>query len=499
MEKQRTYIAIDLKSFYASVECVERGLDPLRTNLVVADPTRTEKTICLAVTPSLKAYGIGGRARLFEVVQRVREVNLERLCFSPDGVFHGRSTDSIELRGNSSLELDYIVAPPRMRLYVQYSRRIYQIYLRHIAPDDIYPYSIDEVFIDATNYLEIKGVTPRQMASMLVSDVLSETGITATAGIGTNIYLAKVAMDIEAKHAEPDANGVRIAELDELSFRHKLWGHRPLSDFWQVGRATQRKLEANGMMTMGDVARRSLTDENLLYNLFGIHAELLIDHAWGWEPVGLEQIGKIKPQSRSFSSGQVLKEPYPVAKARIVVREMADNIALKLVRKGMLASQMALYIGYDTANIKEGGEEEFGGQIAIDYYGREVPVPAHANVKLTRPTDSSNIITKAIVKLFDSIVDTRLRVRRLNIAACDIIPNSGIEKGVEQLNLFDDQNEVEQRLAKRKAEQERDARVQHASLIIKERFGSNFILSGTNFEEDATARERNGQMGGHKL
>lgn len=496
MKKKRTFIAIDLKSFFASVECVERGLDPLRTNLVVADITRTEKTICLAVTPSLKAYGIGGRARLFEVVQRVHEVNMERLCFSPDGIFHGRSVNDDELQHDMSLELDYIAAPPSMSRYIEYSKRIFQIYLRYVAPEDIYAYSIDEVFADITDYLKIRKQTPREMVTMMIADVFRETGITATAGIGTNLYLCKVAMDIVAKHTVPDANGVRIAELDEHGFRHQLWNHRPLTDFWQVGRATSHKLEANGMMTMGDVARRSLTDENLLYKLFGVNAEILIDHAWGWEPVRLEDIAKTRPQNSSLSSGQVLKEPYTAAKARVVVREMADSMSLRLTRKGVVAAQLMLFISYDISNLDSGNSQVRVGQ---DYYGRAVPMPAHGSIDLPQPTDSSRIISAAAVNLFDSIVDSSLLVRRLNLAAAGVVAKSEATMSADvQLGLFDDPAEVERAQMQTRQSQERDARLQKATLTIKERFGYNSILHGANFEEGATGRERNGQLGGHK-
>ena len=491
MEKQRTYIAIDLKSFFASVECVERGLDPLRTNLVVADLSRTEKTICLAVTPSLKAYGISGRARLFEVVQRVHEVNEERLCFSPEGIFRGRSADDPTLQNDLSLELDYIVAPPRMSQYIKYSTRVIEVYLRHFAPEDIHPYSIDEVFIDATNYLEVKKTTPRQMASTLTNEVFKETGITATAGIGTNIYLSKVAMDILAKHAQPDENGARIAELDEMSYRRQLWSHKPLSDFWRIGRATSHKLEAHGMMTMGDVARRSLTDENLLFKLFGIQAELIIDHAWGWEPMRLNQVQKNTPKNRSFSSGQVLKEPYTAAKARIVVREMADNLALRLTKKGLVAQQLTLYVNYDKASLTE----KYTNEVVMDYYGRKTPKPARGTFKLDPPTALSHTIAEAIVNLFDSIVDTSLLVRRINIAASGLTyPKSKKNGEAVQLDIFDDPEEI----LKRKSAREREERLQKVTLEIKERFGKNALLHGNNFEEGATARERNTQLGGHK-
>ena len=499
MEKQRTFIAIDLKSFYASVECVERGLDPLRTNLVVADLSRTEKTICLAVTPSLKAYGIGGRARLFEVVQRVREVNMERLCFSPEGIFRGRSCDDTALQRDLSLELDYIVAPPHMNLYIDYSMRIFKIYLRHIAPEDIFAYSVDEVFIDATNYLDVRKLTPRQLATTMVRDVLRETGITATAGIGTNVYLSKVAMDIVAKHAEPDEFGVRIAELDEMSYRRQLWSHRPLSDFWQVGRATRRKLEANGMMTMGDVARRSLTDEGWFFRTFGIHAELLIDHAWGWEPVLLKHVHGHKPKNSSLSSGQVLKEPYTAAKARIVAREMADGMGIRLMRKGLESSQLVLAVAYDSSFLNGDSADSYSGEVALDYYGRMAPVPAHGSINLPHPTNSSQILADAVVRLFDKIVDPALLVRRINIAVAGVKPvGADAATGSVQLGLFDNQEELEQQRQQREAEKERDARLQRATLSIKERFGGNAILRGTSFEEGATARERNNQIGGHK-
>lgn len=497
MEKQRTFIAIDLKSFYASVECVERGLDPLRTNLVVADLSRTEKTICLAVTPSLKAYGIGGRARLFEVVQRVREVNMERLCFSPEGIFRGKSFDDTALQSDLSLELEYIVAPPRMNLYVDYSTRIFKVYLRHFASEDIFPYSIDEAFIDATNYLGTRHLTPREMATILINDVIRETGITATVGIGTNVYLSKVAMDIVAKHVAPDASGVRIAELDEKTFRQQLWSHRPLSDFWLVGRATQRKLEANGMKTMGDVARRSLYDEDWFYRTFGIQAELLIDHAWGWEPVRLEHVHNHKPQNSSLSSGQVLKEPYPSEKARIVAREMADNLGIRLMQKDMETSQLVLSVGYDSSCIDNDTAGAYTGEVVVDYYGRLVPVPAHGSINLPHRTNSSHILADAVVRLFDKIVNPKLTVRRINIAASHVTQNDNTAVNM-QLGLFDNQEEVERQQQLIEAEKQRDARLQKATIAIKERFGGNAILRGTNFEQGATARERNNQIGGHK-
>ena len=496
MEKQRTFIAIDLKSFYASVECVERGLDPLLTNLVVADASRTEKTICLAVTPSLKAYGISGRARLFEVVEKVRQVNMERLCFSPEGIFTGRSTHDPDVQANDGWELDYIVAPPRMRLYMQYSARIYGIYLRYIAPEDIHVYSVDEVFIDATNYLQSYRMTPRELTVKLIHEVLRETGITATAGIGTNFYLSKVAMDIVAKHIPADKDGVRIAEVDEMSYRRLLWDHRPLTDFWRVGRGISRKLEANGMMTMGDVARRSLTNEMQLFKLFGVNAELLIDHAWGYEPVGMKDVKAYKPSTKSFSSGQVLAEPYTFDKARVVVREMADSMALKLVDKGLVTSHVGLSVNYDVENLAQ--EKEYDGEVATDWYGRKVPRFAHGAVAL-EPTSSSRAITKAILGIYDDNVDRKLLVRRLTVVVGSLVARDSVKQAKEvQLDLFADHEAEERRQKERKAKAERENRMQKAALTIQKRFGKNAILRGTDFEDGATLRDRNSQVGGHK-
>lgn len=496
MEKQRTFIAIDLKSFYASVECVERGLDPLLTNLVVADASRTEKTICLAVTPSLKAYGISGRARLFEVVEKVRQVNMERLCFSPEGIFTGRSTHDPDVQANDGWELDYIVAPPRMRLYMQYSARIYGIYLRYIAPEDIHVYSVDEVFIDATNYLQSYRMTPRELTVKLIHEVLRETGITATAGIGTNFYLSKVAMDIVAKHIPADKDGVRIAEVDEMSYRRLLWDHRPLTDFWRVGRGISRKLEANGMMTMGDVARRSLTNEMQLFKLFGVNAELLIDHAWGYEPVGMKDVKAYKPSTKSFSSGQVLAEPYTFDKARVVVREMADSMALKLVDKGLVTSHVGLSVNYDVENLAQ--ERNYDGEVATDWYGRKVPRFAHGAVAL-EPTSSSRAITKAILGIYDDNVDRKLLVRRLTVVVGSLVARDSVKQAKEvQLDLFADHEAEERRQKERKAKAERENRMQKAALTIQKRFGKNAILRGTDFEDGATLRDRNSQVGGHK-
>lgn len=496
MERQRTFIAIDLKSFYASVECVERGLDPLLTNLVVADASRTEKTICLAVTPSLKAYGISGRARLFEVVEKVRQVNMERLCFSPEGIFTGRSTHDPDVQANDGWELDYIVAPPRMRLYMQYSARIYGIYLRYIAPEDIHVYSVDEVFIDATNYLQSYRMTPHELTVKLIHEVLRETGITATAGIGTNFYLSKVAMDIVAKHIPADKDGVRIAEVDEMSYRRLLWDHRPLTDFWRVGRGISRKLEANGMMTMGDVARRSLTNEMQLFKLFGVNAELLIDHAWGYEPVGMKDVKAYKPSTKSFSSGQVLAEPYSFDKARVVVREMADSMALKLVDKGLVTSHVGLSVNYDVENLVQ--EKEYDGEVATDWYGRKVPRFAHGAVAM-EPTSSSRAITKAILGIYDDNVDRKLLVRRLTVVVGSLVARDSVKQAREvQLDLFADHEAEERRQKEQKAKAERENRMQKAALTIQKRFGKNAILRGIDFEDGATLRDRNSQVGGHK-
>ena len=485
------YIAIDLKSFYASVECVERGLNPLSTNLVVADVLRTEKTICLAVSPSLKADGIGGRARLFEVVQRLRSVNRDRLYHSPEGILKGKSVDDMELKAHPDMEVDYIAAPPRMAFYMDYSARIYQVYLRYVAPEDIHVYSIDEVFIDVTHYLDTYRCTAHELARRMIGDVLRETSITATAGIGTNLYLCKVAMDIVAKHIPADKDGVRIAELNEMEYRRQLWSHTPLTDFWRVGRGISAKLQAHGMQTMGDVARRSLTDEALLYKLFGVNAELLIDHAWGWEPCTMKEIKSYRPATHSLSSSQVLLEPYSVKKARVVVREMADAVALHLVDKQLMADQFTLMVNYDR-------ESQSVGEMVKDWYGRTVPKPAHGTATLPKPTDSARLITQAIMRLYDSIVDSSLLVRRITIGTYNVTPAVQQNTSDVQLDLFSDPEVVERQ---RKQEQEslaKEQRMQKAALAIKKKFGKNAILRGTDFEEGATARDRNRQIGGHK-
>lgn len=499
--ENKVYIAIDLKSFYASVEAMERGLDPLTTNLVVADPSRTEKTICLAVSPSLKSYGISGRARLFEAIQQVRIANAERKRKAPKGKFTGTSYDDNELKSNPSLAIDYIVAPPRMALYIEYSTRIYQVYLRHVAPEDIHVYSIDEVFIDATAYLKVKGMTAYEFAKMLVKDVLVETGVTAAAGIGTNLYLCKIAMDITAKHIPADDDGVRIAELDEMSYRRTLWSHRPLRDFWRVGRGISEKLEEYGMYTMGDVARCSVVDERLLYRLFGINAELLIDHAWGFEPCTIADIKAYKPQTNSISTGQVLQCPYDYEKTAVVVREMADNLAFDLVSKKLVTDQLVLVIGYDIENLTDSGRRSaYKGEIKTDFYGRKVPKHARGTGNIGRQTSSTRLIVNACMELYDRIIDRNLLVRRINITANHVVPEDSVDKTPQpvQLTFFEDFEEKQCRCEREEKMLERERRMQEALVHIKHKYGKNAILKGMNFKEGATARDRNRQIGGHK-
>ena len=503
MAKEKTYIAIDLKSFYASQECIERGLDPLTTNLVVADESRTEKTICLAVTPSLKAYGVSGRARLFEVVQKMQEVNALRRERAPGRKFTGSSYDDRELKKDPSLEVSYIVAPPRMAHYMECSTNIYNVYLKYVAPEDIHVYSIDEVFIDATPYLKVRGQTPREFARTIIQDVLETSGITATAGIGTNLYLCKVAMDIVAKKVAPDEYGVRIAQLDEMSYRQQLWDHRPLTDFWRVGRGYAKKLEKCGLYTMGDIARCSLGKpgefhcEDLLYQLFGVNAELLIDHAWGWEPCTIADIKAYKPQSNSLGSGQVLHCPYTAEKGKLVAREMTDLLVLDLVDKGLVTNQMVLTVGYDRENLSEPGRlAAYKGPVTLDHYGRKVPKHAHGTANLDGYTSSTRQITEAVMQLYDRIVDRELLVRRINIVACNVLPESSVarEQSFYQLDLFADPADREEKAA----HQEREKRRQKAVLDIRKKFGKNAILKGMNLEEGATAKDRNAQIGGHK-
>ena len=503
---QRIYIAIDLKSFYASVECIERGLDPLTTNLVVADLSRTEKTICLAVTPSLKSYGIPGRARLFEVVQKVKEVNAYRLQRAPGRTFSGASSHDPEVRAHSDLARDYLVAPPRMALYMEWSARVYQVYLKHVAPEDIHVYSIDEVMMDITPYLKTSGLTPRVFAKRIIQDVFHTTGITATAGIGTNLYLCKVAMDIGAKHVQPDKDGVRIAELDEETYRRTLWDHRPLTDFWRVGKGYAKKLEANSLYTMGDIARCSLGkpptfhSEELLYQLFGVNAELLIDHAWGWEPCTIADIKAYKPESNSIGAGQVLQCPYTAEKAKLVVKEMADSLALDLVDQGLVTNQLTLTVGYDIENLKDPQRRsQYCGEVKTDRYGRSIPKHAHGTINLEAYTASARAIVTAAAALFDRIADSGLLVRRINITANRVLPEEEPPRAAEeQLDLFTDYAAAQQKREAEAATAEREKRVQTAVLDIKKKYGKNAILKGLNFEEGATARERNQQIGGHR-
>lgn len=495
MAKQKTYIAIDLKSFYASVECVERGLDPLKNNLVVADEGRTEKTICLAVSPSLKAHGIPGRARLFEVVERVKQVNNNRKLNINYADFKGESYNADELN-DDYLKLSYIVAPPRMNLYKKYSNRIFAIYSNFVSPEDILVYSIDEVFIDATNYLRSRGVTAYQLAMDMIKAVLAETGITATAGIGTNMYLAKVAMDIVAKHIEADKDGVRIAELDEMSYRRQLWNYRPITDFWRVGRGIGKRLESVGIYTMGDIAKCSIGsdtefyNENLLYKLFGINAELLIDHAWGWEPCTIEDVKSYKPDTKSISSGQVLTRPYSFDETAVIVREMAELLALDLVDKKVTTNQIVLTLNYDTENIKKG----YKGEITVDGYGRKIPKHAHGTSNINRLTSSSKLVVNAAMDVFYRIADRSLSVRKVSICANHITDENKTEPANVQLDLFTDYSKI-------KAEEDalkKERSLQDAMLRIQKRYGKNAILKGTNLQDCATTVERNNQVGGHK-
>jgi DNA polymerase V len=489
------------------VECKERNRDPLTTNLVVADKSRTEKTICLAVSPSLKSYGIPGRPRLFEVVQKVKEANNTRRWKALNRTFTGSSDDSTELNANPALEIDYIVAPPRMAYYLEYSTKIYSVYLKYIAPEDIFPYSIDEVFIDATNYLNTYQMTARELAMTMIQDVLKTTGITATAGIGTNMYLCKIAMDIVAKHIEPDKDGVRIAELDEMSYRRQLWNHRPLTDFWRVGKGYAKKLEEHGLFTMGDIARCSigksneLYNEELLYKLFGINAELLIDHAWGYEPCTMEQVKAYKPETNSVCSGQVLHCPYDYEKAKLIVKEMTDQMVLDLVDKRLVTDQIVLTVGYDIENLTDPVRRKaYKGAVTTDQYGRKIPKHAHGTIHLKLPTSSARLIMQGAMELYDGIVDKNLLIRRLYITAEHAMEEKKVQKQetYEQLSLFTDYEAVEKEREKEVKNLEKEKRLQQAMLDIKKKYGKNAILKGMNLEEGATAIERNRQIGGHK-
>ena len=493
----KVYIAIDLKSFYASVECQERGLNPLKTNLVVADNSRTEKTVCLAVSPSLKQYGIPGRARLFEVIQKVNDINEQRKINAPGHKFTCSSYDDIALKKNKDLELSYIIAPPRMKYYMDYSTKIVNIYLKWFAIEDIYVYSIDEVFIDATHYLQTYKMTPRELVTKVIKNVYDETGITATAGIGTNLYLSKIAMDIVAKHTQADKNGVRIAGLDEISYRKYLWGHKPITDFWRVGKGIAKKLEHNGMFTMGDVARMSEKDEELLYKLFGINAELLIDHAWGYEPCTIESIKSYKPVMNSLSSGQVLHCPYNYEDTKLIVKEMTELLTLDLVKKDLITSKLVLTIGYDIDNLKKPEiSQNYFGEITLDHYGRNVPKHAHGTINIDHKTSSTKIITNAVMELYEKIMNKNLLVRRINITAADVVNEEDYKKAkqYEQMDMFIDYNELEKKRYKEVSERA----LQKAVLNIKSKYGKNLILKGMNFIEGGTTIERNGQIGGHK-
>lgn len=506
-EKQRTYISIDLKSFYASVECIKRGLDPMTTNLVVADISRTEKTICLAVSPSMKAYGISGRARLFEVIQKVRQLNNKRRYNAPGRKLTGESCNSVELEKFPDMAISYITAPPRMALYMDYSTKIYSIYLKYVAPEDIHVYSIDEVFMDVTDYLDTYKMSDHDLAMRIIKDVLNTTGITATAGIGTNLYLAKIAMDIVAKHIPADKSGVRIAKLDEMEYRRLLWDHRPITDFWRVGKGYAGKLAANGIYTMGDIARCSVGkpenfyNEELLYRMFGVNAELLIDHAWGWEPVGMADIKAYEPETRSIGSGQVLHDPYTSQDARMVVFEMADMLALDLVDKGMVTNQLVMTIGYDIENLSDPDRrKKYKGSVTTDQYGRRVPKHAHGTVNLECYTSSSKIISESMLSLYDRIVDANLLVRRINLSANRVVREALVTKedDCRQLDFFTDYETDERQRKEKQKNLEEEKQLQHAMLDIKKKFGKNALLKGTSLQQGATARQRNNQIGGHK-
>lgn len=506
---EHTYIAIDLKSFYASVECVERKENPLTTNLVVADESRTEKTICLAVSPSLKAFGIPGRARLFEVVAAVKEVNRRRLAAIPERRFSGKSCHAEDIDSDKSLAVSYIVAPPSMAKYMEYSTRIYQIYLRYFAPEDMHVYSVDEVFMDATRYLSTYKMSARELTRKIIQDILSETGITATAGIGTNLYLCKIAMDVWAKHTEADKDGVRIAELDEMSYRRYLWDHKPITDFWRVGRGYAKKLAENGMFTMGDIARCSVGkpgefyNEGLLYDLFGVNAELLIDHAWGWEPCTIEDIKAYKPSANSISTGQVLSEPYDFEKTRLIIREMTELLVLDLLDKHLMTDRMVLTVGYDIENLTDKSRRNaYNGEVVTDRYGRKIPKHAHGTANLKEKTSSISIIMDAVMELYDRIMDPALLTRRMSVVAANVVDESEAEaqktETYEQLSLFTDIKAEEERKKEEKAALLKERKAQEAVLAIRKKFGKNAILKGTNLEEGATTIDRNRQIGGHK-
>ena len=492
---EKVYCCIDLKSFYASVECVERGLDPLKTNLVVADKSRTEKTICLAVSPALKQYGIGGRARLFEVLSKVKEINKVRRKDNGYKKFTGKSVNDDILKKDKTKELDLIIAPPRMAHYIDYSAKIYNIYLKYIAKEDIFVYSIDEVFMDITNYLKYYKLSPKDLITKIIKDVYDTTGITATGGIGTNLFLAKVAMDVVAKHTEANKFGVRIAELNEMSYRKMIWNHLPITDIWRVGKGISKRLEEYGMYTMGDVARCSINNEDLLYKLFGVNAELLIDHAWGYEPCTIESIKNYKPLAKSISSGQVLQSPYDYNKTKLIVREMTDLLALDLVSKKLVTEQLVLTIGYDIDNITD----DYNGEITIDHYGRAIPKSAHGTINLDYKTSSSKIIIEAMIKLFERIINPKLLVRRVNMCATKLASEEDEKCKVRyrQLDLFSNLEEKDNKLDYNREALKEENNLQNVMLKIKEKYGKNAILKGMDLEDGATTMDRNRQIGGH--
>lgn len=498
---EKVYASIDLKSFYASVECKERNLNPLTTNLVVADSTRTEKTICLAVSPSLKQYGIGGRARLFEVIQRLREVNKERKSKNNIKSFIGKSYDDEELKSNPNLEISYIIAPPRMAYYMKYSTDIYNVYLKYIAPEDIYVYSIDEIFCDITKYLKLYKLTKEELITKMIVDVYKTTGITATAGIGTNMYLCKVAMDILAKHAEPNDEGVRIAKLNEMSYRKYLWSHKPLTDFWRVGKGYAKRLEENNIHTMGDIARCSLYNEDLLYKLFGVNAELLIDHSWGYEPTTIEDVKSFKPSAKSLCSGQVLLCAYDYEKAKVVLKEMAEAISLDLVSKKYVTDQLVLHIDYDIECLSNPEYSKYyNGEIVTDRYGRSVPKPAHGTLRLKRKTSSTKLITEGFLKLYDVIINKKMLIKKINMYVANLSSELEIKETheIKQFDLFTDYEEIERKEKAEKEALEKEHKVQETLINLRSRFGKNAILKGINIKSESTAIERNNQIGGHK-
>lgn len=497
----RVYAAIDLKSFFASVECRKRNLNPLTTNLVVADNTRTEKTICLAISPSMKAYGLPGRARLFEVMQKVKNVNNGRRMLAHNKTFSGKSYNDIELKKDKNLELDYIIAPPHMASYMEYSTKIYNIYLKYISSEDIFPYSIDEVFCDLTSYINTHKLSPRELVTKIIKDIYDTTGITATAGIGTNLFLCKVAMDIVAKHVEPNSYGVRIAELDERSFREKLWNHKPITDFWRVGKGYAKRLEKYRMFTMGDVARCSVENEDLLYKIFGVNAELLIDHSWGWECATIKSVKECKPENRSLCSGQVLHCPYDYDQTKLIIKEMADEITLDMVEKHFVTDMLVLTIEYDIENLKNAKYSKFyNGEIKEDRYGRRVPKPAHGTFRLENKTFSTRIISNGFVQLFDRIINKNLLVRKIYLTVGNLTDENELKKveKYEQVNLFTNYGELAKKEEEERIKLEKEHKIQSAIIGIKNKYGKNAIIKGMDLEESATTIQRNGQIGGHQ-